>query len=107
MARAGLFLTDLFGGDGVTSSVSGETPEFPRGYLQTDLPGQMYQQWEGQEGGGSFELTAGTNDRIYINEGAGVITIDISGAAGWNGPHDGFLQLPPPPPPHPTPLRLC
>ncbi|MFZ8925855.1 MAG: hypothetical protein ACO3CU_03725, partial [Candidatus Nanopelagicales bacterium] len=65
MARAGLFLTDLFGGEGVTSSVSGETPEFPRAYLQTDLPGQMYQQWEGQEGGGSFELTSGTNDRIY------------------------------------------
>lgn len=85
MARAGLFLTDLFGGDGVLSGTSGETPEFPRSYLQTDLPGQMYQQWEAQEGGGSFELTAGTNDRIYINEGSGLVTIDVSGAAGWYG----------------------
>jgi hypothetical protein len=93
MARAGLFLTDLFGADGVTSSVSGETPEFPRGYLQTDLPGQMYQQWEGQEGGGSFELTSGTNDRIYINEGGGVITIDISGAAGWYGGPSGAINF--------------
>ncbi len=93
MARAGLFLTDLFGGDGVLSGTSGETPEFPRSYLQTDLPGQMYQQWEAQEGGGSFELTAGTNDRIYINEGGGVITINISGAAGWYGGWNAAINL--------------
>ena len=83
MSRAGLFLSDLFGGSGVTSSVSGETSDLPRANLQTDLPGQMYQQWEGQEGGGSFEITTGTDDLVYINEGGGVITVQIPG--GWFG----------------------
>lgn len=84
MARAGLFLTNLFDvGKSFTSS--GDRPSLPKENILTELPGQMYEQHEGQDGGGSFELRAGVNDRIYINEGSGVITIDISGAAGWYG----------------------
>lgn len=84
MARAGLFLTNLLD-VGKAFASSGDRPSLPKENVLTDLPGQMYEQHEGQDGGGSFELRAGVNDRIYINEGAGVITIDISGAAGWYG----------------------
>ena len=84
MARAGLFLTNLLD-EGKSFTSSGDRPSLPKENIFTELPGQMYEQHEGQDGGGSFELQAGVNDRIYINEGSGVITIDISGAAGWHG----------------------
>jgi len=76
-----MFLDDLFGADGVTTAVSGEGTTLTRENLATDLPGEPYQQWEAQEGGGSFEITSGVDDLIYINEGGGAVSTQV--AAGW------------------------
>lgn len=81
MPRCGVGLTDLFGTATVTSSghLSGSTLVTTN--VQTDLPSESYQQWEGQDSGGSFEVTSGVDDLVYVNEGGGAVATTI--AAGW------------------------
>lgn len=76
MARCAMFLDDVFATATVTSS--GETPTLPASNASSTLPGKVYQQLEGQDGGGSFEVKLGVNDAVYVNEGGGAITVQIT-----------------------------
>lgn len=78
MARAGIFLRDLWADATVTGSGNNPNGELPVTNVSTELPGQMFQQWEGQDGGGAFEVTSGVNDQIHLNEGGPTITVTIT-----------------------------
>lgn len=80
MARAGLFLTNLFD-DYSGFASSGSLPELPKENVLTDLPGEMYRQAEGQDNYGSFEITASTDDLVYVNEGSGAVSTQVPD--GW------------------------
>ena len=67
MARAAIFLDNLLEPFKALVS-SGDQADLPKENVFTDLPGQMYEQHEGQEGGGSWEVTSSTN-KIYRHEG--------------------------------------
>ena len=76
MARCALFLTDLFVASGTTLvNHSGQNLSLPASNVSTALPGQVYEQFEGQHPfGGSFEVSTKTGVGVYFNEGAGPLS---------------------------------
>ena len=80
MARAALFLTDLFGTACTIVDHSGYNQALPVGNVSTPLPGEVFEQLEGQffsGAAGMFEVSASTQQTIQINEGAGFLTTTV------------------------------
>jgi len=80
MARAALFLTDLFGASGTTLyNHSGQNLSLPASNVSDPLPSKVYEQLEGQQPfGGSFEVSTKTGVGVYFNEGAGPLSGSVA-----------------------------
>jgi len=82
MARAAIFLTDFFAGR--LLSHSGENPDLPATNVSRALPGELYEQAEGQHNAGSFEVGPLTGYEVRVDEGAGVITVPVLDGWYWS-----------------------
>ena len=79
MARAALFLTDLWGAANVANN-SGFNLALPVGNVSTPLPGEVAEQMEGQflnGDGGMFEVGLKTGRYVFVNEGAADIQVTV------------------------------